>query len=313
MHKVIKLGIAAYLPIVALCAHAAKAESTPAKPAPKIPQPPADVMLTEDIVYGNAGGVPLYLELSVPNPAPEKALPAIIIIHGGGWSGGDRTANLLGTYRFAENGYVSASIEYRLSPQAQWPAQIQDCKCAVRYLRANAAKYHIDPDHIGVLGDSAGGHLVAMLGVTENVPEFEGDGGSSGVSSAVQAVCDMFGPADLVAWLYDGIHTSAKEIGLSKLFGGPVYDNLASLRKASPIAYIEQSKKVPPFLILHGDHDPNVTLQQSLWLADALQKKGVDVTLRVQLNAEHGGAYFFPNAWPDMKAFFDRTLKGQKD
>jgi len=300
--------------LVAASAYGDPSAAKPAitKPAGAIPPVPADVTLIQDIEYGNAGGIPLYLHLALPKTL-DKPVPVIIIVHGGGWQGGDRNSNLLGAYKFAENGFAAASIEYRLSQQAPFPAQIQDCKCAVRYLRANAGKYHIDPDHIGTLGDSAGGHLVALMGLTENVPEFEGDGGSKGVSSRVQAVCDMFGPADLIAWLYDPNRRTAAEQdpGMIRLFGGPVYDNLEKIHQASPIAHVQNSNNTPPFLILHGDKDPNVPLQQSLSLADALQKKGADVTLRVQLNAGHGGAYFFPNAWPDMQAFFNRTLKPQ--
>ena len=256
MHKLAKLAIAAVLPVLMLAAGAASAETTSAPPANARPAgtiPPPDVTLIQDIEYGNAGGVPLYLHLSRPKPMPGKPIPVVIIIHGGGWSGGDRNSNLLGTYKFAENGFASASIEYRLDNQARFPAQIQDCKCAVRYLRANAAKYHIDPDHIGVMGDSAGGHLVALMGLTENIAEFEGDGGNKDVSSRVQAVCDMFGPVDLVGYLYDSIHKEATEKGLSQLMGGPAFDNLDKLRKASPIAYVDTSANTPPFLILHGD------------------------------------------------------------
>jgi acetyl esterase/lipase len=306
------------IPLVAASLLAAVAHGQSPSPAPgkipgPIPPPPADVTLIQDIQYGTAAGTPLYLHLSLPKPLPEKPAPVIIIVHGGGWQDGNRNANLMGTYKFAGSGFASASIEYRLTRQAPWPAQIQDCKCAVRYLRANAAKYHIDPAHIGALGDSAGGHLVAMMGLTDGIAEFEGDGGNAGVSSHVQAVCDMFGPTDLVAYLYAYPldHAPDQNPGMIRFLGGPVFDHLATLWKASPMAYVNTSATTPPFLILHGDHDPHVPLQQSLNLADALQKKGDDVTIRIQLNEEHGGRFFFPNAYPDMLAFFNRTLRPQ--
>ena len=320
MKNFVRLGITVFLPGAMLVTSLARAQPTAVapkiqKPATPIPPAPPTVTLLEDIKFGNAGGIPLYLHLALPKDTQGKALPVIVIVHGGGWSGGDRNSNLLGTYKFAENGFASASIEYRLTQQAPFPAQIQDCKCAIRYLRANAAKHHLDPDHIGVLGDSAGGHLVALMGLTESVADFEGDGGWNNVPSRVQAVCDMFGPTDMVAMLYDPNRKLPVEEdkGMARFLGGPVFDNLTKLRWASPLAHVQDSVNTPPFLILHGDKDPHVPLQQSLWLADALQKKGVDVTLRIQINGEHGGPYFFPNALPDMLAFFDRTLKTKQD
>ena len=149
-----------------------------------------------------------------------------------------------------------ASINYRLSQHAVFPAQIEDCKAAIRWLRANAAKYHLDPDHIGVWGASAGGHLVAMLGTTGGVKELEGKGGNLDQSSRVQCVVDWFGPTDLATM--GGSHDNPASPD-RQLIGGPVQENKEKARKASPLTYV--SKDSAPFLIMHGDKDNMVPLQ----------------------------------------------------
>lgn len=173
-----------------------------------------------DVQYGLAGGVPLLMNIELPDPKPSKPVPAILFFHGGGWSGGSRTDMMSRCDLVSKQGYVGASVEYRLSAVAPFPAQLQDCKCAVRYLRANAAKYGIDPNRIAVWGCSAGGHLVAMMGLTEGIPEFEGDGGNPGVSSKVQLVVDCFGPTDLIAW-QDEVNKFAQDKEARRLFAPP--------------------------------------------------------------------------------------------
>ena len=153
----------------------------------------------------------------------------------------------------AAKGYAVASINYRLSQHAVFPAQIEDCKAAIRWLRANAAKYHLDPDHIGVWGASAGGHLVALLGTTGSVKELEGKGGNLDQSSRVQCVVDWFGPTDLATM--GGSHDKPGSPE-SRLIGGPVQENKEKARKASPLTYV--SKDSAPFLIMHGDQDNTV-------------------------------------------------------
>ena len=167
-----------------------------------------------------------------------------------------------------------ASINYRLSQHAIFPAQIEDCKAAIRWLRANAAKYHLDADRIGVWGASAGGHLVAMLGTTGSVKELEGKGGNLDQSSRVQCVVDWFGPSDLPTM--GGSHDDPGSPE-SRLIGGPVQENKEKARKASPLTYV--SKDSAPFLIMHGDQDNVVPPGQSELLAEALKKAGVEVTL----------------------------------
>ena len=169
-----------------------------------------------------------------------------------------------------------ASIDYRLTSTAPFPAQIEDCKAAVSWLRANASTYHLDPDHIGVWGMSAGGHLAALLGTSGGVPELEGGGDNMQYSSRVQAVCDVAGPADLPAMPNLG----AKRIAaIEGLLGGPLEKDKVKAIAASPIHYV--SKDDPPFLIVHGEGDRVVPVEQSQRFYEALQKAGVNATLKI--------------------------------
>jgi acetyl esterase/lipase len=289
--------------------------------------------LLRAIQYGKAGSTALQMDIAMPVPEPTTRVPAIVSIHGGGWQGGSRNDGMWLAQDCAKDGFITAAIDYRLTQQAPFPAQLQDCKCAIRFLRANAKKYHIDPTRIGVWGASAGGHLVAMLGLTEGIAEFEGDGGWNNASSRVQAVCDWFGPTDLAAWVRteqrfggdSGLckllgfqwdkpelaqwgRTLNDDAGLSRLLGRKPLDNPKRASWASPISYVQKSVNTPPFLIMQGDQDCWVPYQQSIQLADALDKKGVDVTLRILLNSGHGSNHF-ATAWRDhVKSFFDRAL-----
>jgi acetyl esterase/lipase len=190
--------------------------------------------------------------------------------------------------RFVKEGYAVASINYRLSQHALFPAQIQDCKAAIRWLRANAGTYGYDPNRIGVWGASAGGHLVALLGTAGDVNEFD-VGPNRGVSSRVQAVCDFFGPTDFtkMSSFWSTMNHDAADAPEVRLIGGPVQENKDKVRRANPIAYI--TKDDPPFLIVHGDKDPLVPHNQSELLRDALQKAGVAVSLYTVTGGSHGG------------------------
>ena len=200
-----------------------------------------------------------------------------------------------------------------LSQHAIFPAQIQDCKAAVRYLRTNAQKYNLDPNRFAAWGGSAGGHLAAMLGTTGDVNEFD-VGENLGVSSRVQAVVDYFGPTDLidVHRLPDGTVRSSPESPVSKLIGGPVQDNLEKAKKANPIIYI--TKNDPPFLIIHGDKDKTVPLHQSELLEAALKKAGVPVTFYTVKDGGHSDPNFFrdPNVYKLTREFFEKNLKNKK-
>jgi acetyl esterase/lipase len=253
-----------------------------------------------DLEYLPGGHERQKLDLYLPEKT-ESRLPMIAWIHGGGWQGGSKER--CPAVSFVGKGYAVASINYRLSQHAKFPAQIEDCKAAIRWLRANAPKYHLDPEHIGVWGASAGGHLVALLGTTADAKELEGKEGNLDQSSRVQAVVDWFGPADFRKML----GTSA-DSPVAKLLGGPISENKDKAALASPVAHV--AKTDPPFLIMQGDMDPLVPLVQSEMLAEALKKAGVEVTLHVLKGAKHGGPEFTtPESRKLIEDFFAKHLK----
>jgi acetyl esterase/lipase len=246
---------------------------------------PAGVDFIPNLVYAEPDGLPQKLDLYLPRN-PGQPVPLVVFVHGGGWYSGYKE-NPLALPLTAE-GFAVASINYRLTPVARFPAQLFDCKAAIRWLRANSAKYHFDPNKIGAWGTSAGGHLVDLLGTTANHPELEGEEGNPGVSSAVQAVCSFAGPTNLLD-IYNEGQPKKKDIlehmGVTPLLGGPTAQNLDKARAASAIFYVAPSD--PPFLLVHGDHDPSVPMQQSLEFADALKKAGDDVTVYIVKGGLH--------------------------
>ena len=280
------------------------------KPLPPKNLPPGITFLG-DLHYGEAPGRGQLLDLYLPAKV-EGSLPLLIWIHGGGWSGGDKAGcPALG---MLARGYVVASLNYRLSKEAIFPAQIEDCKGAIRWLRAHAVEYHIDPKRIGIWGASAGGHLVALLGTSGDVKEIEGTvGGNLDQSSRVECVCDWFGPTDMSVFFEQAANTvnifkgNPDHSPLSDLFGGPLKEHADLVRNANPITFIKKDN--PPFLIIHGDKDPLVPLAQSEMLSDALQKAGVDVHLEVLPGAGHGNGFEKPSVLSMMIEFFDKHLK----
>ena len=221
------------------------------------------------------------LDLTVPKS--DKPLPLIVWVHGGGWEAGDKAGNPAAL--LLTQGYATASINYRYSKHAAFPAQLHDCKAAVRFLRDNAKKYNLDADAFGVWGASAGGHLVALLGTTGDVPELEGDAKTK-TSSQVQAVCDWFGPTDLVKLS----PMTAAGNPITKLLGGTTGEKAELAKQANPITHI--SKGDAPFLIIHGTDDKLVPLSQSELLQEALTKGGIESELLVLKGADHGGKEF---------------------
>jgi acetyl esterase/lipase len=289
------------------------AAAASAKPAYR---PSADVEVLEDVVYGTVGGKELHVDIARPKRPPAEPMPAVLLIHGGGWSGG--THKGYAPVWLAQHGYFTASVEYRLSGEAPWPAQIEDCKLAVRWLRANAAKYHVNPDRIGCMGHSAGGHLVACLGTLGAESALDSVGGYSGVSSRVEAVVDEAGPVDFTP---EGRPTLGAEMnenpGLVKLFGGSFADKAAAWRQASAALHV--SADTPPFLIFHGENDRLVPITQAERMFAALKSAGIPVELIRVKNAGHGlrpDKPSDPAADPDPEAqhaailaFFDQHLK----
>ncbi len=281
---------------------------------PAGPAVPAGVQVLEDLEYGRGGGTPLLLDLYLPekrekgDDGKDKKLPIVVWVHGGAWSAGSKRGSN-GMF-LLQHGYAVASVEYRFSQVARFPAQINDCKAAIRWLRANADKYGLDGAHIGAWGSSAGGHLVALLGTSGDVKALEGDGGNPGQSSRVQAVCDWFGPTDFLKMDEQAIPQATMKHGTpnspeSHLIGGTLKDHPDLVAAASPLTYV--TKDDPPFLIMHGDKDPLVPLAQSEMLRDALKKAGVEVTLHVVEGAGHG--FGSPELSHQVLAFFDQHLK----
>ena len=270
--------------------------------APKVPE---GVTVYHDVAYVTDGHERQKLDLYVPDTG--ENLPLIIWVHGGAWRGGDKTHYVRMEYLKA--GYAGASINYRLSQHAVFPAQIEDVKAAVRWLRANAETYRLDPNRFAAWGSSAGGHLVAMLGTTGDIEEFE-VGENLKVSSRIQAVVDYFGPTDFLQMdaqsLPDGLVHDASDSPESQLVGGPIQEHKDRVARANPITYV--SKDDSPFLIIHGDKDKLVPYQQSVLLKDALEEAGVPVTFYRVEGGGHG--WFRDPKVPELtKAFLEKHLK----
>jgi acetyl esterase/lipase len=256
------------------------------QPGPRQPDL-AQLTLLRDIEYVPGGHERQKLDLYLPKEAdPSGKRPLIVWIHGGAWLSGSKDRPP--AVRFVDKGYAVASINYRLSQHVIFPAQIEDCKAAIRWLRANAGKYSYDPNHIGVWGASAGGHLVALLGTAGDVKEFD-VGPNAGVSCRVQAVCDFFGPTDFtkMSSFPSTMQHDAADSPESKLIGGPIQEYKDKVQRANPITYV--TKDDPPFLIVHGDKDPLVPHNQSEILCDALKKTGVEAALYTVQGGGHGG------------------------
>jgi acetyl esterase/lipase len=294
-----------------LCCAAVAAAPQPPKgkqPAKDKAQPklPEGTNVLRDVAYVPGGHPRQTLDLYVP--AGRKPLPLVIWVHGGAWLGGDKSGGPWPV--LLSHGYAVACVNYRLSGHAPFPAQIADCKAAVRWLRANAGKPVLDPDRFGAWGSSAGGHLVALLGTAGGVTEWETVGEHRDVSSRVQAVCDWFGPADLARMGKQSRPNSrldhdAPDSPESRLLGGPIRENRAKADTASPIAYV--SKDAPPFLVMHGDKDDTVPHAQSVAFAAALKKAGVPVTFHTVAGAGHG--FGGPDIQRMVLEFFDKHLK----
>jgi acetyl esterase/lipase len=259
--------------------------------------PPQNVEVLEDIVYGTVADVrPLHIDIARPKQLPEKLMPAVLLIHGGGWAGGEHKGYLPPMALAEKDGFLIGTVEYRLSGEAPWPAQIEDCKLAIRWLRANAEKYHVDPNRIGVIGHSAGGHLVACLGTLGGETSLD-VGDFQGVSSRVQAVVDEAGPVDFTP---DGRPTLGTTMddhpGLVKLFDGGYDKQTAAWRQASAALHV--GPDTPPFLILHGEQDHLVPITQAEHMADALKKAGISYEFIRIKNAGHGLRPEKPNGPP---------------
>jgi acetyl esterase/lipase len=240
------------------------------------------------------------LDLYLPPGEGVRAL--VVYIHGGGWESGDK-ANPAAMGMLWEKSMALASINYRLSGVAPFPAQLEDCKAAIRWLRVNAARYRLDPDRIGVWGNSAGGHLAALVAVTADEPRFD-IGPNKKTSCAVSAVVDCYGPTDLSLY-----RTSRPDDTLGRLFRGAIQNRTAQVQAANPIAYVSKDREIPPIFIAHGDADRIVPLEHSEKFEAALTAAGKRVTLQVM--PRQGHSVITREAEADARKFLREALSAR--
>ena len=293
-----------------LAGAAERAPGSPARPT-NTAQIPDTVEAKLDQAYANNDNPRQKLDLYLPKKrSNDKPLPVIVFIHGGGWKGGDKAGGMRNVLPFVVTGdYAGVSVGYRLTNEAQWPAQIHDCKAAIRWIRGHAKALNLDADHIAVWGTSAGGHLVSMAGTGGDVGSLEGRLGKfTDLSSRVQAVVNYFGPENFETMVTQesSIDRTTQDYPEAQLIGGRVQDMTDAARNASPVTYI--SKDDPPFLTAHGTKDLLVPFAQATELHEKLKKAGVASTLITMSGGGHG---FASRELDDLvHRFLDQHLRG---
>ena len=266
------------------------------------PAMPDNVIFQPNLSYGSypENGV----DVVRPRDNSGALHPAVLCIHGGGFRAGDRQGYLSMCIKLAQRGYVAATVSYRLAPKYQFPAPVHDVKAAVRWLRANADKFHLDPNRIGVTGGSAGGTLALFLGLTPGVQEFEGDGPNLEQSSRVSAVVDYYGATDFTKSY--GKSVDAADV-LPQFLGGDLEHARAAHIRASPLNWVSPS--AAPVLAVHGTNDRYVEYAQSLWLMDRMKTAGVPAELATMEGADHGfKGEVLARADQLLFAYFDKYL-----
>lgn len=266
----------------------------------------AAAKLRADIVYATAGDTDLALDLHLPADA-DAPPPLVVWIHGGAWRAGSKADP---PARFAESGFALASVEFRQATAAPFPAMVHDIKAAIRFLRANAQRYGYSAERIAIAGISSGGHLAALVGVTNGVDELEGDVGEHvGVSSDIHAIVVFAGASDLTTVLEQSPPRALAIRGpaVELLLGAPPDETPARARLASPISHVDP--RDPPLRQLHGDLDTQMPINQAHQLDGAYKEAGLDAELDVVHGARHGGPAFFDDErWGRTAAFLRRTL-----
>jgi acetyl esterase/lipase len=266
-----------------------------------------EIETERDVEYTNPQDAHLKLDLAKPKTI-EGLAPAVVCIHGGGWAGGDRAHWRGICEHLARRGYVAVTISYRFAPAHPFPAAINDAKAAVRWLRANAQRLKIDPERIGALGDSAGGHLSQFLGVTGGVPEFDRDGANLDRSSRIQCVVNFYGPNDLTR-MYGEVPEVSKL--LTNFLGGDLEHARRNHVLASPIAWV--TPDAAPTLLIQGSVDKVVPHEQAVLMRDRMQTADVPVELMTVEGAGHGfSGDDVQRTFDAMFAFLDKHLKSAK-
>jgi acetyl esterase/lipase len=280
------------------------------------------IRLNADFVYSetfNNMGRPVQLKMDVIQPYSPKPLPAVLFVTGGGFMDAPKTKFVGQRVDMARAGYVVASIDYRVVPMVTFPGMLEDIKTAVRYLRANAPKFGIDPERIAIMGESAGGYLAAITATTNGEKQYD-KGQYLDQSSDVQAAVDLYGLSDLTSVGADfseeiqeahkspAIPEAMLVNGIPWMGGGSILSDLEKAKEANPITHI--SKKTPPFLLMHGDADQVVSPSQTKILHEALVKSGIDSTRYVVKGADHAGFLWYqPEIMDVVIKFLDAKLK----
>lgn len=272
---------------------------------------PQDLKAVKDVDYVGQRNPRQQLDLYVPKEKPDKPRPLVVFIHGGGWSSGNKSDGLGPlSLVLTDNKYAGASIGYRLTDEAIWPAQIHDCKAALRWLKKHAEEYGYDADRIALFGISAGGHLVSLLGTSGGVKELEGTLGETSVETPrLRCVINFCGPANFLTFPGKGSIINENDVNgpIAKLFGGPMKDHLDLAKAASPISYVTADD--PPFLHIHGTKDELVPYAQAQEFDAALEQAGVSSTLLTGTNGGH--VFYSEELVARLRAFLAKHLLDQ--
>jgi acetyl esterase/lipase len=264
---------------------------------------PPKVTAENDVVYAKPGGTELKLDLARPGEG-DGPFPVVFVIHGGAWRGGDKVSNRAALQEFARRGYVAVSPQYRFCPKHTFPAQVHDVKAAVRWVKGHAKEYKADPDHVGAMGFSAGGHLAMMLGLTGPSDGLEGEVAEGAPDSKVHAVVNYFGPTELSASDFPDV---SKPL-IKDFLGSTPAEKPELVKQASPLTYV--SKGDAPVLTFQGTKDPLVPHTQATRLADAMTAAGVPGRVDLLVGAGHGwGGDDMKRTLAESLDFFEKRLK----
>ncbi len=264
-----------------------------------------DIQEHRDVVYGTVDGMELGLDVYMP--ANVDSPPLVVFVHGGAWRAGNKDRAPM---VFPENGFAMASLDFRQSGDAQFPAMVHDIKGAIRFLRSHADDYGYNPEKIAITGQSSGGHLAALVGVTNGHAELEGDiGGHNTVSSDIQAIISYFGASDLTTILDQStpFGLSMRPPALEQLLGALPEDAPEIAQLASPVYHVDAND--PPLLLFHGDRDPQMPINQAHQLEGAYEALALDVDFDAVHGSAHGGPGFFDEKHlPPAIEFLNRTI-----